>query len=179
MYCFGFSERSCSVWAVTPHVRCAEIFAEKKMFYAFLRGKLSRGKNSFTITFKGMADSLNLSRVPEGTVQSIMDEIVLSVPGMAKTETGYTVSDLDLLNENFRAEVTRDRIISLLSSNLGKSYTYTYTYTYTEVAHELGISVTHCHKLVVKLIQENKIVVVKPWEHHGRQKTKTEFTIAT
>src|SRR6185503_12922719 len=61
-----------------------KIARARKIFFNFLYPKIANLKRiSFSVTFDGMRDMLELSEISPEVVQNAMDEIVLSAPGMA------------------------------------------------------------------------------------------------
>ena len=44
------------------------------------------------ITFEGMKDALGLTHAPDNQAREIMNEVVLSAPGIMETEEGYSIT---------------------------------------------------------------------------------------
>ncbi|HEY4494192.1 MAG TPA: winged helix-turn-helix domain-containing protein [Candidatus Paceibacterota bacterium] len=137
-------------------------------------GKRSSSDVGFTMSFDNMAATLELTNLSTIIRQAEMDAIVLSVPSMAKTETGYIVSNPDSFYENFGRGATRKKILQILSSNPDK------TYSYEEIAKELSLSRAAIYNITKKLITEGKVVKVKEVKYFDREKGTIpgQFTIA-
>lgn len=145
----------------------------KGKFSQFIHGRnalSSKNHATFAITFDAMSDTLDLSRVPQDIAQSAMDNIVLSAPGITKTETGYIVSDPDLLYENFGPGSTKRKIVYFLSENSNK------VYTAQEVAKELNLTPGAIVYIVNKLALEGEVIITEKSQGRGGKPTKFKIT---
>lgn|SRR3989338_2512069 len=149
----------------------------KEIFSKFLytkKAKKSGADAGFSITFDNMATTLELSYIPPIIAKEKMDEIVLSAPGITKTETGYMVSDPDLLYENFGPGAIKKKVTQFLSTNSNRSYSH------QAIAKELDLSRSAVQKIIVDLVSENKVTLVEKSKFLGwrRGSTSKRFKIA-
>ncbi len=128
---------------------------------------IKKENSGFTMTFDNMLVTLGLSRLPSGVAQNKMDEIVLSLPGISKTETGYTVSNVDLFYENFGPGGIIKKVTELLSKNPENPLSI------KEIANELSVTVQSAGTATNGLVSSGKVVVASGQENiwsRGRNK---------
>jgi|SRR3989344_5021199 len=160
--------------ADSPEVK-AKVAHARKIFSYLLHirtRKKSMNDVGFTLTFENMAIRLELYSLPKGILQAQMDDVVLSVPGMAKTATGYTVSDVNLLLENFGPGSTRKRIVDFLSKNPHKLYSI------REVATELDFIDATAASIIKDLVVEGKIIIAEKKRDTRGALSTTQYQIA-
>lgn len=95
-----------------------------------------------------------------------MDRIVLSAQGISKTETGYMVSDPDLLYKNFGQGAIRKKILDRLALYPEVIYSY------QELADELGLSQFPLKMIIRQLVLEGKVIEVEKPESIDESRDK-------
>ncbi len=120
----------------------------------------------FVMVFDRMAETLELSDLPSAILQAEMDAIVLSAPGIAKTDTSYIVSDPELLYENFGPTKAREKTIQFLATYGDKMFSC------PQIAQEVGVDNHSINSVINDLVSKGKIILVEEQKSLGFRKGK-------
>jgi biotin operon repressor len=153
----------------------AKIRRAKAIFSSFLYQRTTHRQKSaatFSMDFDSMRRTLELSDIPYPIAKLEIDKIILSVPGLIKTETGYTVSDPKLIFENFGSGSIKKKVLNFLLKEQNKSYSY------EEIAGELGVSKMAVGYVVNELLSQGQVVFVGKKVSKKTQRNIMYFKIA-